>query len=156
MTVKSHIVFAYLPLAIAVKKHVLSLDNTELVISTSMGTFIGAILPDIDEPHSYIGNKFSFLSKFFKLLGLKHRTFTHALIFPSLVTLLGIIHPIFFFIAYGIVMHILGDFLTKSGVPLFYPAFKKKFGLKVFKTGSLGEFLFICVMSCFVLYYFFH
>jgi inner membrane protein len=156
MTVKSHVIFAYLPLAIAFKENILPLNNTELLIEATVGTFIGSVLPDIDEPNSYIGNKFPFLSKFLNFLGLKHRTFTHSFIFVLLIVLLGIIHPIFYFIAFGIFMHILGDVLTKSGVPFFYPAFDTRFSLGLFKTGSLGEFLFIGVMSGFVLYYFFH
>jgi membrane-bound metal-dependent hydrolase YbcI (DUF457 family) len=40
----------------------------------------------------------------------------------------------------GYVAHIIGDFVTIEGVPLFYPI-KKKFGLKLFRTGSWVESL---------------
>lgn len=43
-----------------------------------------------------------------------------------------------FFITLGYVSHIIGDFVTIEGVPLFYP-FKKKFGLKLFKVGGIIE-----------------
>lgn len=41
-------------------------------------------------------------------------------------------------LAIGYVAHIIGDFITKEGVPLFYPI-KKKVGLKLFRTGSAVE-----------------
>jgi inner membrane protein len=42
---------------------------------------------------------------------------------------------IFLLLVIGYIAHIIGDFITKEGVPLFYP-FKKKFGLKLFRTGG--------------------
>jgi membrane-bound metal-dependent hydrolase YbcI (DUF457 family) len=61
---------------------------------------------------------------------------------------------IFFFINVGYISHLLGDFITIEGIPLFYPI-KKKFGLKLFKTGSNFEsFLGFCLFcSCFYLLY---
>lgn len=40
----------------------------------------------------------------------------------------------------GFVLHTLGDFVTKEGVPLLWPL-KQKFGLKLFRTGSWVESL---------------
>ncbi len=42
------------------------------------------------------------------------------------------------FIFFGYVVHLLGDFLTKEGIPLFWPI-KHKFGLKLFRTNSIIE-----------------
>lgn len=46
----------------------------------------------------------------------------------------------------GYLAHIVGDFVTIEGVPLFYPI-KKKLGLKLFKTGSGQEaFIGFCLV----------
>jgi inner membrane protein len=156
MRVKSHVLLSFMPLVVAIKKHIISLDNTEMIISASIGTFIGVILPDIDEPNSYIGKKMIFISKLLKLFKLKHRTFTHSPFLPLLVSLFVIIHPIFLFIAFGIFMHIIEDFLTTAGVPLFYLLYKKRLSLKLFKTGSLFEFIFVFVISFLVIEYSLH
>jgi inner membrane protein len=156
MTVKSHVLLSFMPLVVAVKKHILPLDNTEFVINVFVGTFIGAILPDIDEPNSYIGKRLKFVSKILKFFKLKHRTYTHSLFFPLLIFLLGKIHPVFYFISFGVFMHIIGDFLTNGGVPLFYPLYKKKLCLKLFKTGSILEFIIVCLISFSTLEYSLH
>jgi membrane-bound metal-dependent hydrolase YbcI (DUF457 family) len=52
--------------------------------------------------------------------------------------------------------HIVGDFVTKEGVPLFFPI-KKKFGLKLFRTGSgIETFLgvLLVLLNIFLLYQF--
>lgn len=45
---------------------------------------------------------------------------------------------IFWLLNIGYLVHILGDFLTKEGVPWFWP-YKQRFALKLFKTGGLVE-----------------
>jgi membrane-bound metal-dependent hydrolase YbcI (DUF457 family) len=45
---------------------------------------------------------------------------------------------IFILLIIGYIAHIIGDFVTIEGVPLFYPI-KMKFGLKLFRTGSWVE-----------------
>jgi inner membrane protein len=142
MTVKSHILLSFVPLVVAVKKHLLPLDDAELIINAIIGTFIGAILPDIDESKSYIGRRLKFVSKMLKILKLKHRTYTHSLFFPFLILFLGKIHPIFYFISFGVFMHIIEDFLTNGGVPLFYPFIKQRFSANMFITGGKGEYIF--------------
>jgi inner membrane protein len=144
-----------MPLVVAVKKHILPLDNTEFVINVFIGTFIGAILPDIDEPNSYIGKRLKFVSKILKFFKLKHRTYTHSLFFPLLIFLLGKIHPVFYFISFGVFMHIIGDFLTNGGVPLFYPFIKQKFSAYLFNTGSRREYIFVFFILLIIGVYFF-
>jgi len=41
----------------------------------------------------------------------------------------------------GYILHVIGDFITKEGVPLTWPL-KKKYGLRLFKTGGVIESLF--------------
>jgi len=152
MMAKSHIVLSLIPVGIAFETGILPKDS-QLMIIAFIGTFIGAILPDIDEPNSYIGRKFIFFSEVLKLSGIKHRTYTHSIFFPFVVAFLGLFHPIFYFIAFGAFMHIIEDFLTNSGVPLFYPFIKEKFGLRFFNTGSIFEYLFVLgSIIAFVLY----
>jgi inner membrane protein len=156
MTVKSHVLLSFMPLVVAIKQHILPLDDTEIIIDASIGTFVGAVLPDVDEKNSYIGKKLKFVSNFLKLLKIKHRTFTHSFLFSLIILLFGIFHPVFYFIAFGTFMHIIEDFLTDGGVPLFYPLSKKKFGLRLLKTGSILEFIVVCLLTFSTLEYSLH
>ena len=55
-------------------------------------------------------------------------------------------YQIYQLLVIGYLAHIVGDFITIEGVPLFYPI-KKKLGLKLFKTGSGQEaFIGICLV----------
>jgi inner membrane protein len=145
MRAKSHILLSMLPVVIAFKEGYLP-NDIQFMITAGIGTFIGSILPDVDEPNSYIGQKLIFVSEPLKFFGIGHRTYTHSLIFPLIIALLGILNPLFFFIAFGAFMHIMEDFITNSGVPLFYPFSEKKFGIRLFDTGSFLEFLFVFLM----------
>jgi len=143
MTVKSHIILSLIPVGAAFESGILPLHNTELLTIALIGTFTGAILPDIDEPKSYIGRKLGFISETLQGLGLKHRTYTHSIFFPLIILIGGFFNPIFYFMAFGAFMHILEDFITNSGVPLFYPFVKRRFGIRLFDTGSIFEYLFL-------------
>ncbi len=77
-----------------------------------------------------------------------HRTWTHSLLFVGLLGFYFHILSIWFTIpiylqvgcGLGVLSHIFGDYLTKRGVPLFYP-FKHKYYrfLFSFRTGSIAE-----------------
>lgn len=110
---------------------------------------LGSLLPDIDEPRSFIGRKFPLISRIFSI-SFSHRGFTHFLIFPSIFVVVGaifthpLITPIFFALAYGIFLHQIGDMLTISGIPhYFFPISRKKAVLLPqilrFRTGSIAE-----------------
>lgn len=110
---------------------------------------LGSLLPDIDEPCSFIGRKFPAISRIFSI-SFSHRGFTHFLIFPLMFVALGaifahaIITPCLFALAYGIFLHQVGDMLTISGIPhYFFPLFRKKAVLLPqmlrFRTGSVIE-----------------
>lgn len=47
-------------------------------------------------------------------------------------------NEIFTLISFGYAAHLLGDFVTIEGIPLFWPI-KQKFGLKLFRTGGAIE-----------------
>ncbi len=45
-------------------------------------------------------------------------------------------------IASGAALHVLGDMFTIGGVPYLPYSLKKKFGFKLFKTGSFKEYMY--------------
>lgn len=112
---------------------------------------LGSVLPDIDEPRSFIGKKLPIISHIISL-SFTHRGFTHFFIFPLLVLLFGCVlysyHELFamccFALSFGIFIHQLGDMLTISGIPYyFFPLSNLRAVLlpKVFrfKTGGIRE-----------------
>lgn len=124
-----------------------------------IGVAAGSILPDIDEPESYIGRRFFVLSELLKLFGLEHRTITHYFIIPLFIfiaTYLFVGDPIFtpllYGLAFGILMHDVGDMLTKGGIKgFFFPLFPtKRIALLPeplrFYTGSVMEYLIIVIL----------
>tara|TARA_Y100000310_G_scaffold341396_1_gene440398 strand:+ start:847 stop:1305 length:459 start_codon:yes stop_codon:yes gene_type:complete len=100
---------------------------------------LGSILPDIDEKHSkatqwtgLLGKTISFFSK--------HRGFFHSLFFVVIITSL-VKYFINDYLAWGVflglISHLLGDALTKQGLPILYPF---PFKIKGFlKTNGWGE-----------------
>ncbi len=152
MTAKGHLALALLP-AIPIAAN---LNSQEQMIFLGAVGF-GALLPDIDEPNSYIGRKFEFLSVPLKILGIKHRTFTHYLIFPLIVFLIslflsGVYQLAGFGIAFGILMHDIGDMLTKGGIKGFFYPFLKEKTIRLlpknlaFYTNSLTEWILIALL----------
>lgn len=107
----------------------------------------GSLLPDLDTPHSKLGRKFWPIS-FVISLFVKHRTATHSLLFLGIVLVIsGIVCfslrlSFIYTLAIGIgtFSHLLGDWLTKSGVPFLYPFKKDRFKAPfTFKTNSFKE-----------------
>ncbi|MDP4086578.1 MAG: metal-dependent hydrolase [Bacillota bacterium] len=89
---------------------------------------IGSILPDLDHPKSKLGRKVPIFSHLmYWIFG--HRKVTHSLLFVGIVgvgSFLGaFILKWSFFYAFGLTLgvfsHLMGDFLTNSGIPLLYP-----------------------------------
>ncbi len=156
MTAKGHFFLAILPAEIIAFT---SLNNEAQIIFLS-GAAIGSLLPDIDEPRSYIGLKFPYLSIPLKLLGIKHRTITHSIWFVFIFLLPGILLKNIFLIgmAFGVFMHLIGDMLTKGGVPLFYP-YNKKYTLLpkklAFYTNSLIEHIIVALLVILNIFVFF-
>lgn len=112
---------------------------------------LGSILPDIDEPRSFIGRKLPLISHIVSL-SFSHRGFTHFFIFPFLISLFGLAlfwhyefyAMICFAISFGILMHQIGDMLTISGIPYYFFPFSSKKAVLLprflrFKTGGATE-----------------
>lgn len=123
---------------------------------------IGAIFPDIDEPNSMLGKKTLGISNLLKAI-FGHRGFTHSLIFVSLLALLlfslsfipsiqslTLFSPPLILLCIsgfilGCLLHILGDMMTYSGVPIFLPFNLKNYHtlpkILRFKTGGKMDYL---------------
>lgn len=122
---------------------------------SSLIAAVGGLLPDIDHPESVIGRRVKILSHPLSAI-FGHRGMTH-----SLLAVIGIGAVLVFMTSHsqysqfnwmiaplciGYLSHILGDALTPSGVPLFYPK-KKTYSLNLFKTRSTAEFITVCTLT---------
>lgn len=84
----------------------------------------------------------------------KHRTFTHSLfgmgLYYMLLRAIGdeySVNHLTNSIAFGILTHVLADFLTSKGVQLFYPVSKKNFKfLMTVVTGGVGELVVVLLI----------
>ena len=105
---------------------------------------IGALLPDLDTPHSRLGRRFPFFIISYPLYWLfGHRTWTHSFMFVGISFLLmSFFIPVITVFSHlnwmdvstvvtgvsiGVLSHVLGDYFFDSGVPLFYPFTKKRY-----------------------------
>ncbi len=149
MTAKGHVVLAVTPLTLVYGLGVL--QHPFMLVAV----IVGSLLPDIDEKESYIGRKLFFISGIFKDLGLEHRGFTHFLIVPLSIMLISYLvmdGGWLFWLGFGILMHDIGDLVTKSGiVSFFFPLFEgKRAGLLPkkysFKTFSFTEKIIIFIL----------
>ncbi|MDO8480558.1 MAG: metal-dependent hydrolase [Nanoarchaeota archaeon] len=106
-----------------------------------------SLLPDIDEPHSYLGRRLPFLSRPFQFF------FGHRQLFHSLLLIVPVFLLLTFFpmvaVAFlcGTLSHLLLDGLTKEGIFPLYPLKWKLRG--PFRTGGMVEHLLLagCVFG---------
>ncbi|MBM7701980.1 metal-dependent hydrolase [Priestia iocasae] len=120
-----------------------------------IGIALGALIPDIDEPNSFIGRRSFGLARLIKT-AFGHRGITHSLLACFLFVLLYQKYPSDFTlgIAIGYAFHIVGDFFSKRGVPLFSPLFKKKMKSPLtYETGGSQETV-LFYIALFTLIYF--
>ncbi|MBF8983962.1 metal-dependent hydrolase [Lutibacter sp. B2] len=90
----------------------------------------------------------------------KHRSFTHSLLgifaisFTSLFALEHITsYETICSLIIGLISHLIGDFLTISGIPLFYPFFKKRYNFVFIMSSSKLAEPIICVFLIFSIFY---
>lgn len=117
---------------------------------------LGSIMPDIDEPRSFIGRKLPGISHLISLT-FTHRGFTHFLICPLLVTIIAglFLNEARFYVyalAFGIFMHQVGDMLTKSGIPYYFFPFKGRAvllpkALRFYTGGVIEKIILIAVLT---------
>lgn len=105
---------------------------------------ITSLLPDLDHPNSYIGRKIPVLPALFNFT-FGHRGMFHSLLVAIIITLLtGFFNDVNIALAAGAgyFAHIIGDLITPSGVPVFWP-WKKRIRIPLVKTGGIFERLVI-------------
>lgn len=121
------------------------------------GALVGALLPDIDHPKSWLGRRLSFIAlPLAAIFG--HRGITH-----SLLALVGVVWAMYQVLLHGALeqhwrmaalgvgagylSHLLGDFATHGGVPWLWPL-KRRFSLPLtFRTGTWFERLLFFVLG---------
>lgn len=121
------------------------------------GGVLGSLLPDIDHPKSAFGSKVVPISTVISAV-FGHRGVTHSLIATVGVAFGGwyFMHtanmgnvdwaPFLVGMSAGYLSHLLGDWMTNSGVPLLWPS-KRKFvaPIRMF-TGDIKEYLLAFLM----------
>lgn len=126
----------------------------------------GSLFPDLDHPGSLIsGLNFVFkdVSKIVKRT-IGHRTYLHTIESGFLFSLL--FAPVFGYFGFsaafsgigffvGFAGHLFLDSLTKSGVPLTFKGVNKhkRYGLHLFRTGSVEENWFFVFLTVFLFFY---
>lgn len=131
------------------------------VATITVSSFIGSLVPDIDEPTSFIGRKVPLLSKPLKFL-FKHRGIVHTPIFCVLISILiylglrnfldiNIIKNILIGFITGYASHLILDTFTPKGIMWLSP-----FSRRYFSTQSewfIGLMLISAVTAFFVIKY---
>ena len=110
---------------------------------------LGSLAPDLDSPHSSLGRRFWPLSWALQA-SVGHRGLTHSLLACLAVALAAVAagifapawRPYFWAGALGYLSHILADWLTSEGVPLFWPDRRRYRAPVHCRTGGMGEALF--------------
>lgn len=129
-----------------------------LTIGSVIALGLGAVFPDVDEPHSWIGCRtrgFSdLINKAFGHRGLTHSLFGLLLAFLTTVLLINLssfpaILGLYFTLGYA--LHLIQDSFSKSGVKWLLPfsdkQFQSGFGRFYYKTGSLTEKLILAAAA---------
>lgn len=90
----------------------------------------------------------------------RHRTTTHSIFFAGAFFLLGyLILPVFYLIGLSILLHIIEDCFTVSGVPVFYPISKKSIKIPIINTRKhlkeqkIGSYLAIICLIILLLFF---
>ncbi len=120
-----------------------------------VGIAIGSLLPDIDEPNSYVGRRSFGLAKVIKSI-FGHRGITHSLLVCGLIFYLYQLYSYewLFGIACGYIFHVIGDFFSKRGVPLFWPIVRKKIKSPLtYETGKPSEQLIFYIAIGLIIYF---
>ena len=102
---------------------------------------VGALLPDIDHPRSWVGLRLGIVSRPLAA-ALGHRGVTHSLLAAAACLLLlrgeGASRAFAAPLVVGYLSHLLADLLTPGGLPLAWPL-RRRFSLPLCRTGSLLE-----------------
>lgn len=143
MTSRTHDVFAFASLITVAAYYPPSLLNPSTLALSLVGNIVGSLLPDIDQATNRLWDLLpagDSLGRIFRKLFLAHRTLSHSflgvfLVYKLLWWLLPkILNPnhlnitvILYATMIGFVSHLILDFFTEEGLPLFFPI-KTKLG----------------------------
>ena len=124
---------------------VIDLSKADMMLATGL-ILLGSVLPDIDEPRSFISRKFPLISRLTAIF-FEHRGPTHFLFIPVLLFMAWAIFGQIAWgaLGFGMIMHHAGDMLTPSGIQGYFYPFKKRFVARILpkkiavKTGSTVE-----------------
>lgn len=154
MTYRTHLLGGA-ALAAAAMTYVAPQTTLEVGLYYGMA-LVGALLPDLDHPNSWVSRKVGILNYPFRALG--HRGATHSLlavlivfcvmggVFGGSVATIGL--------TLGYLSHLLLDMLNPRGVPLFYPLTKDKYKIAKIRTGEWGEYVVVGLLMISVLWTF--
>lgn len=101
---------------------------------------VGCCLPDIDHPESTLGRRVKLFSYPIQAV-FGHRGITHSLIAVAAIFYLGaeFKSTLLSWLSLGYLLHLVGDYLTPSGIPLLYPIRKRYRFVLVAETNSIAE-----------------
>ncbi|QKE37321.2 metal-dependent hydrolase [Ferrovum myxofaciens] len=139
MLAKTHVIFGAGSALVGSAVIHLPLSSSLLMVSAGV---IGSLLPDIDHPGSTFGRKIWPVSLIIsKVFG--HRGITHSLLAVAGLAFLLVSNHQLPTVGIGLIVgylsHLLGDFITPHGIPLFWPARKCYHISRPIKTGGFGE-----------------
>jgi inner membrane protein len=110
---------------------------------------VGALLPDIDHPHSWVGRRARLVSRpLASLLG--HRGVTHSLLAvlagAALLASQGVARDALDPLAVGYLSHLAADALTPAGLRLAWPM-RARVAVPICRTGSAAEALIVAGLA---------
>jgi len=115
---------------------------------------LGALLPDIDHPGSWIGRRFKLIAWPVTIV-FGHRGITHSLLATAAVSaalLTQVAAAWTVPIGLGYLSHLLADYLTPAGIPLLYPSRKAFHCPTPIRTGGPGELAILMGSAAFLTY----
>lgn len=143
MVARTHDVFAFAWLTTAAVYFPPQNLNIPTLFSCLVGVTVGALIPDLDQATNRLWDMLpagNLTGRVLRRLFLSHRTISHSLVgFFLFYKILEFILPrllnpayvnvdyVFVSVMIGIASHLVGDAITREGIPLFFPI-KWKFG----------------------------
>ena len=110
---------------------------------------LGAMLPDLDHPQSWIGRRARIVSRPLAAVA-GHRGFTHSLLAVILCVVVlrdhGVPRAIAAPLVVGYLSHLAADLLTPAGLRLAWPA-RGSWALPICRTGSPAEPLVVALLT---------
>jgi inner membrane protein len=132
------------------------------LFSYAAGITLGSLLPDIDEPKSYIGKRSFGLSIIIKRK-FGHRGVIHSLLAWSILTIIiycssaiGVSKSFALGVSLGYLFHLMGDYFSVSSIPLLYPyqSQHKKRRFSYITGGRLENIIYILTYALFLIIFF--